>query len=71
MPRRKTSPDAPFQSIAGASRITGLAQGFIRAGCKAGTVPHLMCGGEYRVNMPLFLQSLEAASVASLNGGRT
>ena len=64
MPRRKTSPDAPYQSITGASRLTGLAQGFIREGCKTGTIPHIMCGGEYRICMPLFLQSLAAESAA-------
>lgn len=68
MPRRKTSLDAPYQSITGASQITGLAQGFIRAGCRAGTIPHVMCGGEYRICMPLFLQALEAESAASLKG---
>lgn len=68
MPKRKTSPNAPYQSITGASRLTGLAQGFIRAGCKAGTIPHIMCGGEYRICMPLFLQSLEAESAASMKG---
>lgn len=68
MPKRKTSPDAPYQSIQGASRITGLAQGFIRAGCKSGRIPHLKCGGEYRVCMPLFLKSLEAESAANTKG---
>lgn len=71
MPRRNTSPDAPYQSIAGASRLTSLAQGFIREGCKAGTIPHIMCGGEYRICMPLFFQSLEAESAASMKGVNT
>ena len=38
MPRRITNLDAPYQSITAASRLTGLAQGFIRAGCKSGTI---------------------------------
>lgn len=71
MPKRKTSPNAPYQSITGASRLTGLAQGFIRAGCKAGTIPHIMCGGEFRICMPLFLQLLETESAASMKGVNT
>ena len=71
MPKRKMNPDAPYQSIAGASRLTGLAQGFIREGCKAGTIPHIMCGSEYRICMPLLLRSLETESAASMKGANT
>ena len=68
MPRRAFDPTAPYQSISGTSRITGLAQGYIRDGCKQGIVPHIMCGSEYRVNIPLFLQQLEAEATASVRG---
>lgn len=71
MPRRTTDLDAPYQSITAASRLTGLAQGFIRAGCKAGTIPHVRCGSEYRICMPLFLQSLETESAANMKGANT
>lgn len=68
MPKRIVDLSAPYQSIRGASRISGLAQGYIRAGCKNGTIPCLRVGQEYRINMPLFLQQLEAESSANLNG---
>lgn len=71
MPKRTTNLDAPYQSISAASRLTGLAQGFIRAGCKSGAIPHIMCGGEYRICMPLFLQLLETESAASVKGANT
>lgn len=62
MPKRTTDLSAPFQTITATARITGLAQGFIRSGCKNGTIPHIMCGQEYRVNMPLFLAQLDEQS---------
>ena len=71
MPKRTIDLSAPYQSIRGASRISGLAQGYIRAGCKNGTIPCLRVGQEYRVNMPLFLQKLEAESAANLKGANT
>lgn len=66
MPKRTFDRDAPYQGISGASRISGLSQGFIRDGCKSGKIPHLMVGGEYRVCMSLFLQQLEAEAAASM-----
>lgn len=71
MPKRTIDLTAPYQSIRGPSRISGLAQGFIRAGCKNGTIPCLRVGQEYRVNMSLFLQQLEAESAANLKGANT
>lgn len=71
MPKRTIDLSATYQSIRGASRISGLAQGYIRAGCKSGTIPCLRVGQEYRINMPLFLQHLEAESAASLKGANT
>ena len=71
MPKRMIDLSAPYQSIRGASRISGLAQGYIRTGCKNGTIPCLRVGQEYRINMPLFLQQLEAESTANLKGTNT
>lgn len=71
MPRRTFDREAPFQSIRGASEITGLAQGYIRAGCKSGTIPHVMCGQEYRVNVPLFLRQLNGESLERLKEAAT
>lgn len=59
MAKRTFDREAPFQSIRGAAEITGLSMGSIRAGCKAGRIPFVMCGQEYRISMPLFLRQLE------------
>lgn len=66
MPRRTFDRAAPFQTIRGAAEITGLSMGSIRAGCKAGKIPFIMCGQEYRISMPLFLKKLEEEATASL-----
>lgn len=51
--------EKPFQSIGEACRSTGLSQCFLRQGCKAGTVPHIMAGRKYLVNVPLLLRQLD------------
>ncbi len=51
---------APFQRIPAACRITGLSQTYLRAGCKAGTVPHVKSGSTYLVNIPALLRQLQA-----------
>lgn len=68
MPTRKFEPDAPYQSLRGACRITGLSVGFLREGCKTGVIPHIMCGKEFRVNVPLLLKQLEEESSANAGG---
>lgn len=66
MPKRKFDPDAPYQPINGASRITGLASGYIRDGCRSGKIPCLRIGQEYRVCMKLFLMQLENEAASSI-----
>ncbi len=48
----------PFQKIPQAAKTTGLSRYFLRNGCKDGTVPHVMSGGVYYVNVPLLLKNL-------------
>ena len=48
----------PFQKIQDASRTTGLSQFFLRRGCKDGTVPHVMSGTTYMINVPALLRQL-------------
>lgn len=50
----------PFQKIMEASQTTGLSQYFLRQGCKDGTVPHIMSGTTYMVNVPALLRQLGA-----------
>ena len=66
LPRRKFDPQATYQGIAGTSRITGFSQGFIRDGCKAGRIPHVMNGQEYKINVQLFLEQMEREALASV-----
>ena len=49
-----------FATIEQASKYTGLAQSYIRAGVKNGTIPHIKSGRKYLVNMLRFLEMIEA-----------
>ena len=60
--RRTTNPDAIFHPVSSASDISGWSTKAIRAGCKAGTIPHIKMGADYRVNMPLWIEQLNEAS---------
>lgn len=49
----------PFLGLKEAAEVTGLSVYFLRHGCRAGTVPHVMAGNEYRVNIAALLDQLE------------
>lgn len=55
----------PFQRIPAACRITGLSQKYLRAGCKDGSVPHIMAGSVYMINIPALLRKLGAEEANS------
>lgn len=42
----------PFQKIGEACKSTGLSMYFLRNGCKDNTIPHVMSGGTYYINIP-------------------
>ena len=65
MPKRNIDLAAPWQTIAGATRLTGLSQGYLRDRAKAGTIPVMMVGREYRINVPLLLRQLEEESTGN------
>lgn len=69
MARAQFNPNSTFQPIRGAAYLTGLSAGYIRAGCKAGTIPHVKAGKDYRINMPLWLARLNAQSQAMQKDG--
>lgn len=48
----------PFQKIAEASRTTGLSQCFLRRGCKDGSIPCVLSGTTYYINVPALLKML-------------
>ena len=50
--------EKPFMSIAEAARNTGLSARYLREACKAGLIPHIMCGRCFKVNMVAFRASL-------------
>ena len=50
----------PFQRIPQACQTTGLSQSYLRAGCRAGTIPHVMSGKTYLINIPALLRQLNA-----------
>lgn len=49
---------APFQNLKDAATTTGLSVHYLRKGRREGTVPHIMCGSEYRVNIPALFEQL-------------
>jgi excisionase family DNA binding protein len=69
MAARKFEPDAPFQGIRGAARLTGLSQGYIRGLCRSGQAPCIRVGAEYRINMPLLMRLLAGESVRNIKEG--
>jgi len=56
-------PTRRFQTIADATRTTGLSQYFIRRGCKDGTIPHIKSGTKYLVNVPLLMECMDRRSI--------
>ena len=48
----------PFQKLKDACKTTGLSVKYLRNGCKDGTIPHLMSGNTYYVNIPALLRQL-------------
>lgn len=47
-----------FQKIPEACRTTGLSMYFLRRGCKDGSIPHIVSGSTYYINVPLLLEKL-------------
>ena len=50
-----------FVSIQKAAQLTGLSQYFIRNGCRAGSIPHIMSGNRYKVDLLRFERQICAA----------
>lgn len=60
---RNYDPAHRFQTIADATRTTGLSQYFIRRGCKDGSIPHVKSGSKFLVNVPLLLEAMDRQSI--------
>ena len=62
---RLFNPDAPYQSVKNAARLSGLSTYSIRKGIKEGRIPFIRVGNDFRVNLPAFLRQLEEESRVS------
>ena len=51
----------PILSIKTAAEITGLSQYYIRNGCRAGTIPHIMSGNRYKVDLQRFAETISSS----------
>ncbi len=51
-----------FMKLNDARQETGLSNKFLRQGCKNGTIPHIMVGNRYMVNVPALLAKLNRES---------
>lgn len=60
---KQYDPSRQFQTIAEASRTTGLSQYFLRRGCWDNSIPHIRAGAtKYLINVPLMMQRLNEQS---------
>ena len=50
-----------YMTIKEANAATGLSTSFLRKGVRAGTIPHIMSGNVYMINVPKMLEMLEQA----------
>lgn len=48
-----------YVSVKTAASILGLSQKALRAGAKAGTIPHIMCGRTIKIDLPRTIEQLE------------
>lgn len=55
----RTTNNTKLASIPEAAQRTGASIFFIRQGCRNGTIPCVMAGKKYLVNMPLFMELLD------------
>ena len=62
--------DALFQPINAAAELTGLSRYYLLNGCKDGTIPHIRVGVDYRVNMKMLMNKLNAESKDAGQEGR-
>lgn len=62
MRRKQFDPTAIFQSPTSVAKITGFSPKYIRDGCKNGKIPCILVGADFRVNLPKYLEILDALS---------
>lgn len=57
-----------YMNIEEAAKYTGISKFYIRNGCKRKEIPHIMAGTKYLVNVPRFLELLEAQASNKTEG---
>lgn len=57
-----------YMNIEEAANYTGISKFYIRNGCKKNEIPHIMAGTKYLVNVPRFLELLEAQASNKTEG---
>ena len=62
------SPERPFMNLTDACKATGLSTYYLRRACKNGTIPHIMCGNKYMVNVPALREMMDTESRAAVSG---
>lgn len=55
-----------FEKIGAAAKLTGLSQGAIRKGCRAGTIPHVRNGTVYLIDVDALLERMHQAAAESV-----
>ena len=69
IPRRKEiDRSAVLQRYRGAAEILGVSEKFLREGVKAGSIPYIKVGKDTLINMPVYLEQLNAQSRQNLHG---
>lgn len=63
MGKRIVDKSAPYQGLRTAAALSGLSVQYLREGCRAGRIAHIMAGREYRVYVPALLNQLEAEAL--------
>lgn len=60
--KAKINPDAPFQGVHEASRITGVSVRILYDGANSGRFPHIRAGNKFLFNIPALLDVLDRES---------
>lgn len=64
-----TTTEQTFVGIKEAATRTGLSMYYLRNGCRAGTLPYIMCGNRYKLNLPALMEQMERESAAQTARG--
>lgn len=60
--KREANPNSEYLSSRDACAVTGVPMSVIRNGCRAGTIPHVVCGKTFYVNMAALRSMLAEAA---------